>query len=58
MGVAAIDRTVNDGPVAETPLAATTTVPVVAPVGTTAAIDEALQLITDMAVVPLNLTVP
>jgi hypothetical protein len=41
-----------------TPLAVTDTVPVVAPVGTTATIDVALQLLIVAAAVPLNFTVP
>ena len=49
--------TVNDTPLLFTPLAFTTTLPVVAPVGTVAAIDVALQLVT-VAVVPLNDTLP
>ncbi len=48
--------TVNDTPLLFTPLAFTTTFPVVAPVGTVVAIEVALQLVT-VAVVPLNLTV-
>jgi hypothetical protein len=40
-----------------TPLAKTTTLPVVAPEGTVVAIVVALQLVT-LAVVPLNITVP
>ena len=35
----------------------TTTLPVVAPAGTTATIDAALQLVMDVARIPLNLTV-
>ncbi len=48
--------TVNDTPLLFTPLAVTTTLPVVAPVGTVVTIDVALQLVA-VAVVPLNLTV-
>src|ERR1700728_2811105 len=49
--------TVKLTPLLFTPLANTTTLPVVAPVGTVTAILVALQLVT-VAVVPLNLTVP
>ena len=49
--------TVNDTPLLFTPLAFTTTLPVVAPVGTVATIDVALQLVIVVAVVPLNFTV-
>jgi hypothetical protein len=48
--------TVNDDPLLSTPLACTTTFPVVAPVGTGTTIDVALQLLGDPAV-PLNFTV-
>jgi len=41
-----------------TPLAFTTTFPVVAPVGTAATMDVALQLVIEVAAVPLNETVP
>ena len=41
-----------------TPLALTTTLPVVAPVGTVATINVALQLPIVVAVVPLKLTEP
>ena len=51
------DTTVNDTPLLFTPLAFTTTLPVVAPVGTVATIDVALQLVIVVAVVPLNFTV-
>jgi hypothetical protein len=47
----------NGRPLLATPLAVTTTLPVVAPVGTGATIEVALQLV-GVAVVPLNLTVP
>ena len=50
--------TVNDTPLLFTPLALTTTLPVVAPVGTVATIDVAPQLPIVVAAVPLNLTVP
>jgi len=50
-------RTVNDTPLLLTPLAWTTTLPVVAAVGTVATIDVALQLAI-AAVVPLNVTEP
>jgi hypothetical protein len=49
--------TVKLTPLLFTPLAYTTTLPVVAPVGTVATIDVALQLVT-VAAVPLNFTVP
>ncbi len=49
--------TVNDLPLLPTPLRATTTFPVVAPLGTVATMDVALQLAMLVAVVPLNLTV-
>lgn len=55
MGVA---KTVNDTPLVFTPLAVTTTLPVVAPVGTTATIEVLLQLVIEVAAVPLNFTVP
>jgi hypothetical protein len=48
--------TVNDTPLLATLLTVTTTLPVVAPVGTVATIDVALQLPIVVAVVPLNLT--
>ncbi len=49
--------TVNGEPLLDTPPTATTTLPVVAAAGTTATIDVALQLVTDVAVVPLKVTV-
>ena len=49
--------TVNDTPLLFTPLTFTTTFPVVAPVGTVATIDVALQLPIVVAAVPLNFTV-
>src|SRR5208282_5700516 len=52
-----LGNTVNAAPLLFTPLANTTTLPVVAPVGTVTLIDVALQLVT-VAVVPLNFTVP
>jgi hypothetical protein len=48
--------TVKDTPLLATPLAWTTTLPVLAPLGTGATIDVALQLVA-AAVVPLNVTV-
>jgi hypothetical protein len=51
------DTTVKLFPLLFTPLANTTTFPVVAPLGTVVAILVALQLVT-VAVVPLNFTVP
>jgi hypothetical protein len=56
VGVGVVGRTVNEVPVLATPLTVTTTLPVVAPVGTAATIDVALQLVI-VAVVPLNFTV-
>ncbi len=51
-----VRRTVNETPFDATPLIVTTTLPVVAPVGTTAVIDVLLQL-EIVAVLPLNVTV-
>jgi hypothetical protein len=51
-----LGNTVKDTPLLFTPLANTTTLPVVAPIGTVTLIEVALQLVT-VAVVPLNLTV-
>jgi len=53
-----VARTVNGLPLVETPLAVTTALPVVAPDGTIATIDEALQLVIEEAGVKLNCTVP
>jgi hypothetical protein len=55
--IVGVGKTVNDEPPLETPFTVTTTLPVVALVGTTATIDVALQLVI-VAVVPLNVTVP
>jgi hypothetical protein len=52
-----LGNTVNVTPLLFTPLAKTTTLPVVAPVGTVVFIDVAVQLVT-VAAVPLNFTVP
>src|SRR5260370_41025698 len=52
-----VGNTVNEELLLFTPLAFTTTLPVVAPVGTEATIDAALQLVIVVAVVPLNVTV-
>jgi hypothetical protein len=49
--------TVNETPLLAFALTVTTTVPVLAPVGTMATIEPALQLEIVVAVVPLNLTV-
>ena len=49
--------TVKVTPLLFTPLAITTMLPVVAPLGTVTAMFVALQLVT-LAVVPLNVTVP
>ena len=51
------DTTVNDDPLLADPLTVTTTLPVVAPVGTVATIEVAPQLVIVVAVVPLNFTV-
>jgi len=51
------DTTVNAIPLLATPLAFTTTFPVVAPLGTVTAMLEAPHEVTD-AVVPLKVTVP
>ncbi len=51
-----VGMTVNATPFDATPLMVTTTLPVVAPEGTTATIEVALQLVT-VAAVPLNVTV-
>src|SRR5947209_10353072 len=51
-----VGRTVKLIPLLSTPLAWTTTLPVLAPVGTGTTIDVALQLV-GVAAVPLNLTV-
>jgi hypothetical protein len=55
--LAMLGRTVKLEPLLFTPLAFTTTFPVVAPVGTVATIDVALQLPIVVAAVPLNFTV-
>lgn len=52
-----VGKTVNETPLLETPLAFTTTLPVLAPDGTVVVIDVALQLVAD-ARAPLKLTVP
>ena len=49
--------TVNALPLLATPLTVTTTLPVVAPVGTTATMEVAVQLVIVVAVVPLNFAV-
>jgi hypothetical protein len=51
-----VESTVKDTPLVSTPLACTTTFPVVAPLGTGTAMLVALQLV-GVAVVPLNLIV-
>ena len=56
--IVGVARTVKETPLVLTPLAVTTTFPVVAPVGTTATIDVLLQLVIELAAVPLNLTPP
>jgi len=55
--IVGVARTVNAEPPLATPPTVTTTLPVVAPVGTTATIDVLLQLVIEVAVVPLNVTV-
>lgn len=52
-----VGRTVNETPLLALPLTVTTTFPVVAPLGTTAAIELELQFVIVVAVVPLNFTV-
>jgi hypothetical protein len=52
-----LGATVNDEPLLAKPLTVTTTLPVVAPDGTVATIEVALQLPIVVAVVPLNATV-
>jgi hypothetical protein len=52
-----VGRTVKDSPLLDDPLTVTTTLPVVAPVGTPSTIDVVLQLVIVVAVVPLNFTV-
>jgi hypothetical protein len=49
-------RTVKVTPLLFTPFTVTTTLPVVAAVGTTATIDVALQLLIEVAAVPLKVT--
>ena len=53
-----LQLTVNLTPLLATPLAFTTTLPVVAPVGTAVTIDVAPQLVMVVATFPLNVTVP
>ena len=52
-----VASTVNDEPLLATLLTVTTTLPVVAPDGTTATIDVALQLVIEVTAVVLNFTV-
>ena len=52
-----VGSTVNGFPLLATPLTVTTTLPVVAPVGTLATMDVVVQLVIVVAVVPLNFTV-
>ena len=56
--IVGVGSTVKLEPLLFTPLALTTTLPVVAPLGTIATIDVALQLLMVVAVVTLNFTVP
>jgi hypothetical protein len=55
--IVGVGRTVNAEPTLSAPLTVTTTLPVVAPVGTVVTIDVALQLVIEVTVVPLNFTV-
>jgi hypothetical protein len=55
--IVGVERTVNNTPLLATPFTVTTTLPVAAPVGTVATIDVALQLVIEVAAVPLNFTV-
>jgi len=55
--IVGVGKTVKLIPLLATPLAFTTTLPVVAPLGTVTAMLVAVQLLT-VALVPLNLTVP
>ena len=52
-----VGSTVNGDPLLATPLTFTTTLPVLAPVGTVVTIDVALQLVMLVTAVPLNFTV-
>jgi hypothetical protein len=52
-----VPETAKAEPALGTPLVVTTTLPVVAPVGTAATIDVALQFVIEVAAVPLNFTV-
>lgn len=52
-----VGSVLNDTPPLATPPTVTTTLPVVAPVGTTATIDVLLQLVIEVVVVPLKVTV-
>ncbi len=52
-----VGANVNGEPLLATPFTVTTRLPVVAPVGTTATIVPVLQLVIEVAVVPLNVTV-
>ena len=55
--IVGVPSTVKDGPALATPLTVTTTFPINAPDGTTAVIDVLLQLVIEVAVTPLKLTV-
>jgi hypothetical protein len=55
--ISGVGKTVNETPLLSTPLAKTTTLPVVAPLGTVTLIDVAAQLVIDAAT-PLKVTVP
>ena len=57
LSVLVVDVTVKDTPLLAIPPEVTTTLPVVAPFGTTATIDVELQLIIDVATEPAKLTV-
>ena len=52
-----VARTVKAEPALATPLTVTTTLPEVAPVGTTAVMEVLLQLVIEVAVTPLKVTV-
>ena len=55
--IVGVASTVNAEPALDTPLTVMTTLPVVAPVGTAAVIDVPLQLVIEVAVTPLKVTV-
>jgi hypothetical protein len=55
--IVGVRRTVNCDPALETLLTVTTTLPVVAPAGTVTTMDALLQLVIEVTVVPLKVTV-